>query len=118
MSYTVAWVVAVVAGLIGTFGLYMLTRKLGNGALRSLVCLLPIVVMLVPAPVPGFAGHFAPAFVVAIFESAFVADGRPRVALVILAVASIGALLAILLVSRALTGTSKKLEVVSDNDGN
>ena len=118
MSYTVAWIVAGIAGLIGTFGLYMLARRFENGSLKNLLCLLPLVLMLVPAPVPGFAGHFAPAFVVAIFESAFVADGRPRVALVILAVALLGAALAILLVSRALAGTPQIGERVTDTSDN
>ena len=118
MSYTIAWIVAAIAGLVGSICLYMLTRSMRGGVLRSLLCLLPLVLLLVPAPVPAFQDHFAPAFVVAIFESAFVADGQPRAALVILTVALVGASLAIALVARALTGTSGKQKAALDNGDN
>jgi len=118
VSYSLAWMVAVVAGVIGAGALYVLTRALSSGLLRWLLCLLPPIVLLVPAPVPGFGGYIAPAFVVAIFESVFVADGHPRAALVILAVAACGAALAILLVGRALSGREEMQEITEDNVDN
>lgn len=118
MNYTLAWAIATVAALAGTMVLLVLTRSLGRGTFRNLLCLLPAVLMLVPAPVPGYAGYLAPAFVVAIFESAFVAEGQPRAALVILAVALVGATLAVTLLSRALTGTGRKPETALDSGDN
>jgi hypothetical protein len=118
VSYTIAWIVAGVAGVAGTLVLYVLTRGLRNGVLRNLLCLLPLILLLVPAPVPAFPDNFAPAFVVALFESIFVADGRPRAALVILAIALIGASLAIALLSRALTGIQGKRENTVENNDN
>lgn len=118
MSYTIAWIIAAAAGMVGTLGLFVLTRRLGTGVVRNVLCLLPLVLLLVPAPVPAFPEHFAPAFVVAIFESAFVADGHPRAALVILAVALVGATLAIALLSRALSGGPGKRRTVLEKDSN
>ena len=45
--------------------------------------------LLVPAPIPGYPGDLAPAFLVALFESLFQADGKPLVALRLLGIGSI-----------------------------
>jgi len=118
VSYTIAWIVALVAGVAGTLVLHVLTRGLHSLLLRNLLCVLPLVVLLVPAPVPAFPDHFAPAFVVAVFESIFVTGGQPRAALVILAVALIGASLAIALLTRALAGLAGKREITAESEGN
>ena len=76
----------------------------------------PPVLLLVPAPVPGYSANLAPAFVVAIFESLFVAEGRPRAALVILTVAFVGTALATIFLGRALAG--RKPQTVLENTDN
>lgn len=110
MSYAIAWIVAGGAGLIGALCVWMLTRSSHGGAWKPLLWVLPPVLMLVPAPVPHYPGSFAPAFLVAIFESLFVAEGQPRPALVILAVSAVAAAIVTVLLSRALGGraVSKK----------
>jgi len=76
MSYVVAWIVALLAGCLGTVSVYFLTRDFAPGWAKNMLRSLPAVLLLVPAPVPGFSGHFAPAFIVVIFEGLFQSDGR------------------------------------------
>ncbi|MBH80218.1 MAG: hypothetical protein CMQ49_06890 [Gammaproteobacteria bacterium] len=85
MSYLGVWAIVVVAGLLSAGALYGLLRPLVSGFVRALLIVLYLVVILLPAPVPEFAGSYAPAFVVLIFEGLFQADGNPGVALRILA---------------------------------
>ena len=89
MNYFVAWLVALGAGLIGAVGLFFLTRSIETQWSRDLLRWLPPVLLLVPAPVPDFAGHYAPAFIVLVFEGLFQADGQSLLALVILLVAAL-----------------------------
>ncbi|HEY5644462.1 MAG TPA: hypothetical protein VIS76_00845 [Pseudomonadales bacterium] len=107
MSYAIAWIAAGGAGLIGALCVWMLTRSSHGGAWQHLLWVLPPVLMLVPAPVPHYPGNFAPAFVVAVFESLFVAEGQPRPALVILAVSAVAATVVTVLLSRALGSRTK-----------
>ena len=96
MSYLGVWAIVVVAGLLSAGALYGLLRSLVPGFVRALLITLYLVVILVPAPVPEFAGSFAPAFVVLIFEGLFQAEGdagvamRILVASVVLAIACLG----------------------------
>jgi hypothetical protein len=76
-----AWGVVLLAGALGTLALYLLTRKLRWDWLRTLLCWLVPVLLIVPAPVPDFAGNYAPAFVVVVFEAFFQQDGDATVAL-------------------------------------
>ena len=84
MNYLAAWLVAFTAGLLGLIGLIFLTRPIQTQWLKDLLCWLPPALLLVPAPVPGFVGHYAPAFIVLVFEGLFQANGQAITALVIL----------------------------------
>ena len=53
--------------------------------------------MLLPAPIPDYAGYYAPAFVVVIFEGVLQSDGEPRLALMILGAATAVVFIAVLL---------------------
>lgn len=101
MTYDLAWVVIGVAGLLGTGFLIFLTRNFSSPSLRWIIRLLPLLLMVVPAPVPNFQGQFAPAFVVLIFESLFQAEGEPGTAGLMLLVAALTALILGALVGRA-----------------
>lgn len=82
--YGVAWVVTAGSLALGLFALYRATRGPGWTRTRLAVALLLAVWLLLPAPVPGFDGHFAPAFVVLTFEALFQQAGQPRTAGMIL----------------------------------
>jgi hypothetical protein len=98
MNYTIAWLVILVAGLLGTGFLFLITRGVTSAGLRWSLRLLPLLLMVVPAPVPNYDGQLAPAFVVLIFESLFQADGQPGTAGgILLAAALISVALGILL---------------------
>jgi hypothetical protein len=73
-------VVAGLAGLFGTLTMVFWTRHLSIGWLRRSLCVLPALLLLVPAGIPDFPGNYAPAFVVAIFEALFQVDGQPLAA--------------------------------------
>jgi hypothetical protein len=92
MSYTYAWLVVAGAGLLGSLGWFVLTRNIANTRLRAVLRLLPPVLMLVPAPVPGYEGQLAPAFIVFLFESLFQAEGEPLIAAAILLAAAVAAI--------------------------
>ena len=80
MTEPLAWVVTVGAGLGTLFGIYVLTRPLRNGFLKTWLRCLSMVVLLLPAPVPGFDSYYAPAFLVVVFEAALQRDGEPALA--------------------------------------
>ncbi len=77
MTEPLAWLVAVGTGLVTLFGIYVLTRPLSSGFLKSWLRCLSMVVLLLPAPVPGFDSYYAPALVVVLFEAALQRDGEP-----------------------------------------
>ncbi len=89
MQYLVAWIVVLLAGLGGLVGVYVLTRSIPALFPRTLVRCLIVVWMLIPAPVPNFAGQYAPAFVVLLFEWLLQTDGDPSVAIRILVAATL-----------------------------
>jgi hypothetical protein len=113
MSYAVAWIVAILAGLGGSISLVYLTRPMENRWLRNLLCCLPGVLMLTPAPVPGYAGHFAPAFIVFAFEALFQRDGQSLGAATILLTAGVLAALTVVLATRY--GDQKSVRETDDN---
>ncbi|MCP5183654.1 MAG: hypothetical protein H6993_06800 [Pseudomonadales bacterium] len=90
----IAWWVAGL-GAVGLAGcVYGFFRRTRYRRVLLMVVVVLVAVLLVPAPVPGFEGHYAPAFLVAPFEAAFQADGRPEQAAKILAAGAIGGLVA------------------------
>ena len=102
-NYDIAWVVIVIFGLLGAFGLYRLLPNLRMLIRLPLVAVV-LALFLAPAAVPRFEGEFAPAFVVFIFELLFQIDGEPGPAGLILVIAVIiGLLLGI--------GTAYKLDL-------
>lgn len=86
-NYTTAWVVIVVAGLIGAFGLLRLLKNLRWQFFRWLASLMALTFFVTPAPVPNFEDAIAPAFLVLIFEAFFQINGEPAVSLRILGLA-------------------------------
>ncbi|MEM1231880.1 MAG: hypothetical protein AAGI15_15160 [Pseudomonadota bacterium] len=111
-DYAVAWAVAAGGGLLAFVFWCLMTRGIRRGSLRWALRLLPGAWMLVPAPVPGYDGQYAPAFVVVLFETLLKDDGTPQTALAILAVASVVVLIAVSIVSflRWRTGRSGAAE--------
>ena len=89
METTVAWIVVAAAGLGTLAGIFVLTRRIGNAWLRSLLRCLAAVWLLLPWNIQVVEGEYAPAFIVALFEGVFRADGNPRPALMVLALASL-----------------------------
>ena len=84
-AYTIAWLVISIAALGGAASMYFWLRGL-SPIVKSVLIAAVLAFFLLPAPVPGYAGHVAPAFVVAVFELLFQTDGKPGVSLRILAV--------------------------------
>ena len=56
MPYLMPWIVVAVAGLLTVVGVYGLTRPMTGGFWKSLLRSLSIVILLLPAPVPGYEG--------------------------------------------------------------
>lgn len=113
MNYAFAWLVIGIAGLMGTLGLFFLTRSVAHAGLRWVLRLLPLCLMIAPAPVPNYEGHIAPAFIVFTFESLFQTQGTFLPAGIILIIAGIMGLCAGLLAGR-LSGRETKQEVGSN----
>ena len=84
MPYLVPWIVVGVAGLLTVVGVYGLTRPMTGRFWKSLLRSLSLVILLLPAPVPGFDGQYAPAFIVLLFEAVFQPEGQPMQALKLL----------------------------------
>lgn len=91
MGELIAWALAVAAAFLAFAGVCALTRRLRPSLLRSWLRALVLALMLAPAPVPGFPGNFAPAYVVALFEALFQIEGAPQPALRLLLAAGLAA---------------------------
>lgn len=78
-GYVLAWCVVAIFGIAGLFGAERLMRGLA-WSLRAPLLGGLFVFFVAPAPVPRYAGEYAPAFVVAIFEFLFQIDGQPQTA--------------------------------------
>ncbi len=91
MGELLAWALAAAAALLAFAGVCALTRRLRPSLLRSWLRTLVLALMLTPAPVPGFPGNFAPAYVVALFEALFQIEGAPQPALKLLLAAGLAA---------------------------
>ena len=77
MTEPIGWSVALLAAAVALFGVVVLTRPLRNGFLKYWLRSVAAVVLFLPAPVPGFESHFAPAFLVLLFEATLQTDGEP-----------------------------------------
>src|SRR5262245_34041259 len=84
-----AWVVVAIAGLGALAGVFVLTRAIRTAWLRSLLRCLAAVWLMLPSKIQVVDSEYAPAFIVALFEGVFRADGNPRPALMALAMASL-----------------------------
>ena len=98
MNNGMAWLVIAAAGLLGTGFLIYLTRGIQAASLRWVLRVLPLLLLIVPAPVPSYPGELAPAFVVLVFETLFQAGGKPETAgMILLATLLIGSALGLLI---------------------
>lgn len=88
METLIAWGVVLAAGFGALLGVFILTRRIRTLWLRSLLRCLAAVWMMVPWSIQVQEGHYAPAFVVAVFEGVFRADGNPKPALAVLVAAT------------------------------
>ncbi len=86
---TIGWVIVVLAAIGLAVSIYGFFRKSRHSVVLFFCLVVLLSLLLVPAPVPGFPGDLAPAFLVALFESLFQADGKPLVALRLLGIGSI-----------------------------
>ncbi|MFW6094680.1 MAG: hypothetical protein ACODAC_11960 [Pseudomonadota bacterium] len=89
--YEWAWLAVAVSGPLALLALGRATRG-WLPRLRPVVGWLLLVWLLLPAPVPGYPGHYAPAFLVFTFESLFQNPGRPDDAAAILLAGTAAAL--------------------------
>ena len=84
-----AWGVVALAGLGALAGVFVLTRVIATPWLRSLLRCLAAIWLMLPSKIQVVENEYAPAYIVALFEGLFRADGDPRPALVELAIASL-----------------------------
>ena len=99
-AYGWAWVIIAAAVPVTLYALLRATRGWPWPGLRHALAWLVGVWLLLPAPVPGHGGHYAPAFLVFAFESLLQRPGSPRASGVILAAGTVLALAVLLLVFR------------------
>ena len=99
MDVLVAWIVVALAGLGALAGVFVLSRRVENELVRSIVRCLAAVWLLLPWSVQVVPGQYAPAFVVALFEGLFRAEGSARAPLMGLGLASALVLAVLLVVS-------------------
>ncbi len=114
MEYGMAWMVVTGAGLLALAFWLLITRNIRNAFVRTLLRCLAAVWMLLPAPVPNYPGHYAPAYVVALFESVFQSEGEPNTAFAILVGGSV--FVVVLLVAWAMLGKFGASADVPEND--
>lgn len=98
-DYTLAWLTVSGAGLLAFAFWCLLTRGIRRGSVRWALRLLAGVFMVVPAPVPGYDGQYAPAFIVALFEAVFQKEGSPQTAFAVLTASGVLVLLIVTLVA-------------------
>ena len=80
-GYTVAWLIIAMAGVGGALALFTLLRDVRWSWLRLILVAGALGFFLTPAPVPEYSGHWAPAFVVVVFEAFFQTEGTASVGL-------------------------------------
>ncbi|MEQ8861547.1 MAG: hypothetical protein RIC56_23125 [Pseudomonadales bacterium] len=107
--YGWAWLIVVATVPVGLFALQRLFRGTNLPRSKRTAALLIAVWLLLPAPVPGHAGHLAPAFLVLAFEWLFQRPGQPQTAGLILAAGTVAALgVALLAVSLGRRGARRR----------
>jgi hypothetical protein len=89
MDVLLAWGLVIGAGLGALAGIFVLTRAIANPVLRSLLRCLAAVWLLLPWSIEVMPGHYAPAFIVALFEGIFREEGTARPPLVALGLATV-----------------------------
>ncbi len=83
---TIGWVVVVLAAIGLVVSIYGFFRKSRLKVVLFFCLIVLLSMLLVPAPVPGYPGDLAPAFLVALFELLFQADGKTLVAVRLLGI--------------------------------
>ena len=97
-AHGIAWVIAGTAAVFALFAVFLLTRGVSSAVIRNTIRVLLAVVLLVPAPVPGYPHAYAPAFVVIAFEALLQSDGRAEQAIWYLSGAALAAMSVLALV--------------------
>ena len=88
--YQISWLVLFLGSLVVSYITYQWLRK-RLSVFSSLCCGTAVALFfLVPAPVPGYSGYYAPAYIVLIFEAFFQIDGSPAFSGQILMVSLVG----------------------------
>ena len=83
--YAIAWLVVLGCVVVALFALHRATRGWRAPGTRATIGALLAVWALLPAPVPGHAGYYAPALLVFLFEWWFQRPGEPGTSGIILA---------------------------------
>lgn len=83
-GYTIAWLVISLCTAGGIVGLTLLSRRYPWNWTKVLMLAGLAAFFVTPAPVPGYDGHLAPAFVVMGFEALFQSGGAPEASVRIL----------------------------------
>ncbi len=86
--YDWGWLAVLLAAPLMIFALTRATRGWPLPEVRRLLGWLLGLGLVVPAPIPGHPGHYAPAFLVLLFEWLFQRPGKPATAGLILAAAA------------------------------
>lgn len=87
-----AWIAYGVASLVAFVAWWFLCARLSSMTLRDVLRVIAFAGLATPAPVPGYDGHFAPAWLIALFEAALQREGDPLPAATLLLVATVGLL--------------------------
>lgn len=86
-GYTQAWLLIIAMGMGGGLALHRLLRFIAWPVVRWSLTFITVLLLVVPAPIPGHEGTWAPAFIVAVFELFFQIEGEPTSAILMLGVA-------------------------------
>jgi hypothetical protein len=88
MDVLIAWGIVAFAGLGALAGVFVVSRRIENDLVRSIVRCLAAVWLLLPWSIQVIPGQYAPAFIVALFEGVFRPEGSARAPLIGLGLAS------------------------------
>jgi hypothetical protein len=87
-----AWFVYGGAALATFVAWYALCARIGSVTVRDVLRVVVFATLVTPAPVPGYDGHLAPAWLVALFEAFLQREGDPLPAATLLLIAIVGLL--------------------------
>ena len=105
-DYAVAWILYGVGAAVVFATWWWLSRGIVWRALRELLSAMALVLLAVPAQVPAYPGAYAPAWVVALFESTLQEHGNPLPAIALLLSGAVALSLALFLLRWR--GTSRR----------